>query len=154
MTCKLSTDPQGENTRGNDSNSAWRNNTVHPKICPLAATHCCHLSQNFPENIFFCTQTTHTTWYHCSSFLREGPSGQRMNVGRHNNAKISLLNGLVWTRQGRRERTGFSFSAARVVQLTDFCHWKPISLLLVRARAVKFSYDLSEISCLCTVKSN
>ena len=35
--------------------------------------------------------------------LREGPSGQRMNVGRHNNAKISLLNGLVWTRQGRRE---------------------------------------------------
>ena len=87
----------------NGGNSA-QNNTVHLKICPLAAAGCCHMSQNvFTENAFFCAQTTQATWYHCSSFLREGPSGQRMNVGRHNNAKISLLNGLVWTRRGRRE---------------------------------------------------
>ena len=89
---------------GNGGNSA-QNNTVHLKICPLAAAGCCQMSQNvFTENACYCAQITQATWYHWSSFLREGPSGQRMNVGRHNNVKISLLNGLVWTHQGRKER--------------------------------------------------
>ena len=38
--------------------------------------------------------------------LRERPSGQRMNVGRHNNANISLLNGLVWDEMRRKRDEG------------------------------------------------
>ena len=82
-----------------------------------------------------------------------------MNVGRHNNAKISLLNGLVWTRQGRKERERENrililFSPGRIAYIFLPLETDLVAVGLSQGREVLLCVVRNQLALYCEIKLN